>query len=1303
MQTQINLAGIRRFTRITLAAMICSLGFPAATWATTIFDSNFDNGTAGAATSASSLGTPVAGTWSFVGAAQGGITSDASDKAALFGKNTTTALTWVTAPTAVNTVNFGTVPSTKSIDAGGAGVSVLANLASPGSFTGVGNSTTISFNWGQCGTAASGYCKYAFVRGLDAAGNEVFELLLSQLNPANTSLIYARAAADSTTTRSTTTVGTPQGTLLINGFGTDTSFSLPGTATTKPTGLIGVTVTLANGQVTYAFNKGTASGNALTYPVNSAATTITKLEFSTISATDASGSIGYWLNNVLVTKVDAPTYSLTYDGNGATGGTAPVDGGSPYPAGTTITVPGLGDLTNSGHTFTGWNSQADGGGTTYAGTFSMPAVNTTLYAQWLSASATITAPAAFAAHVATTYGTASGSTAVTVSGSGLATDITATAPTGMEVSSDGSTFGPTATFTRSGGSASGTLALRIKSNAPVSGTYDSQNVVLASTGAMPVSVATGTGNSVTAKTLTVVSAAAQGKMFDGTTSATVTGSLDSAEAFGAGTSGDGKPYTGDPMTVTCTGSTFASPAVAADIAVTAGTFTLTGAAAGNYSLTPPAFPALTASIVDTAVWTATTTPANWDVSSNWLHAIAGSGAGNTADFNQVDLAADTTVNLTAPVTIGNLIFGDTETVTTPAAWTLSNNSNPANLLTLAGATPTITVNPLGVDKGVTINAALTGTNGLIKAGSGTLTIGAVTSFTTAAGVTTVNAGTLKLGISNIFGNGNGTPGVINAAGTLDLNGKSCIISNFSGSGTVDNTSATAVILSIGKNNTGGSFSGIIKNTGGGALNLSKFGSSNTTTLAAANTYTGITKVTGGILSINAIGNVGAGASSVGAPTTLADGTISLGLGDTATGTQGTLKYTGAEASTNRVINLSGTTAGGGLNASDNTGPITFTSDLTASGAGAKTLTLSGTSLLNNTLAGKIVDNSPTNTTSVFKSGSGTWVLGADNPYTGITTVSAGTLIVNGTHSVGGLYTVSSTGILGGTGSISASVEVSGKIAPGQGIGTLATGPLVLKNTAVLAMEINTNSATADKIVVTGDVTRPGATVDLALTDVGSDVALPNGTKLTLVDYSGTWDVTKTVRYNGVAVPNESTIVLGANTFAVKYDDDTALTLTVANVASAFETWINGYADRLPDPADRLPTADPDKDGCNNLLEFALNGNPADGANNGKQAMRTTGSGAAGTNPGLTLTLAVRDGAVLSAGANGSVTLTVDGIIYNVQGSLTLVPPFDSPVSEVTPAFALSPAPAAGWTARTFRLDASDNLPGSGFLRVAVSQ
>nr|WP_285891245.1 S-layer homology domain-containing protein [Paenibacillus pasadenensis] len=80
-----------------------------------------------------------------------------------------------------------------------------------------------------------------------------------------------------------------------------------------------------------------------------------------------------------------PTYTVTYNGNGSTGGSVPVDSGS-YEQGVTISVfNNNGNLVKKGYTFAGWNTAADGSGTGYVDgmDFLIGTKNITLFAQWL--------------------------------------------------------------------------------------------------------------------------------------------------------------------------------------------------------------------------------------------------------------------------------------------------------------------------------------------------------------------------------------------------------------------------------------------------------------------------------------------------------------------------------------------------------------------------------------------------------------------------------------------------------------------------------------------------------------------------------------------------------------------------------------------------------------------------------------------------------------------------------------------------------------------------------------------------------
>jgi uncharacterized repeat protein (TIGR02543 family) len=101
--------------------------------------------------------------------------------------------------------------------------------------------------------------------------------------------------------------------------------------------------------------------------------------------TAGSGTFTMGASNVtLYAKWTVNSYTVTYDANGATGGTVP--GSQSYNYGSTVTVSGnTGSLVRTGFVFGGWNTAANGTGSNYAAgtdTFSMGAANVTLYAKW---------------------------------------------------------------------------------------------------------------------------------------------------------------------------------------------------------------------------------------------------------------------------------------------------------------------------------------------------------------------------------------------------------------------------------------------------------------------------------------------------------------------------------------------------------------------------------------------------------------------------------------------------------------------------------------------------------------------------------------------------------------------------------------------------------------------------------------------------------------------------------------------------------------------------------------------------------
>lgn len=310
-----------------------------------------------------------------------------------------------------------------------------------------------------------------------------------------------------------------------------------------------------------------------------------------------------------------------------------------------------------------------------------------------------------------------------------------------------------------------------------------------------------------------------------------------------------------------------------------------------------------------------------------------------------------------------------------------------------------------------------GTVSLTKSGPGRWVI---SGDNTHSGTTTLSAGTLAVGHDNALGTGaltlsggtltavSGPRTVANAVnltassvigGSSDLTFTGAFAQSGNRTLTLNNTAATTFagpIFTLAENNqartltlavNGGpvSITGVVRDgDGSGADALVKTGSGQLL-LSGANTYTGVTAIREGSVFVNTLGNLSA-ASALGAPTTAATGTISLG----STTTTGVLIYTGGVTSTNRVVNLAGTTGGGVIDASG-TGALIFTSAFTATGGGSKTLTLTGTNTDANTIAGAIVNNNSTRRTSVAKTGSGTWVLSGANTFTGGLSVSEGIL------------------------------------------------------------------------------------------------------------------------------------------------------------------------------------------------------------------------------------------------------------------------------------------------------------------------
>jgi autotransporter-associated beta strand protein len=316
--------------------------------------------------------------------------------------------------------------------------------------------------------------------------------------------------------------------------------------------------------------------------------------------------------------------------------------------------------------------------------------------------------------------------------------------------------------------------------------------------------------------------------------------------------------------------------------------------------------------------------------------------------------------------------------------------------------------------------------------------------------------------------------------------------------------------------------GVIRDTSGLGTGFLKNGTG-TLILSGTNTYTGTNTVAAGTLQIATIGIAG-GNSNIGT-----NGTIHLG----ATTVAGTLKYTGTGETTDKVIDLAGTTAGGTIDQSGASGLLKFNSAITATGTGSKTLTLQGSTGGSGEFAGAIADVGG-GSISLTKAGSGTWTLSGANSYSGTTAVNSGILILTNASalptanamSLGGGTLRNSTGGLvtvGGATSLPTSSTVDG--ANGvtfSGIFTnTAAGNRTLTNnssgTVTLSNTVNLSNSAHARVVTfggTGNTSITGQIVN------GSTSTTSGLTK----NGSGTLTLTNSNTYGGATTISVGTLL-----------------------------------------------------------------------------------------------------------------------------------------------------------------------------------
>jgi len=468
------------------------------------------------------------------------------------------------------------------------------------------------------------------------------------------------------------------------------------------------------------------------------------------------------------------------------------------------------------------------------------------------------------------------------------------------------------------------------------------------------------------------------------------------------------------------------------------------------------------------------------------------------------------------------------------------------------------------------SGTISGTGGLTKSGTGTLTLAATNSGFT--GLVSVTGGTLSLTANNALGSGNVS---VTSGAMLNLNGSlSPLTNNLTLNGTgisnggalsVSGTNILSGTVTLGSASSIGvigsndllTANGIIS----GAFGLTKLGLGTLILGNASNSFTGSLAVSSGTVQTGTFGNSGV-ASFIGT-----NQTVTLG---TAT-TTGKFIYAGNTSTSNRIFNAAGV-GGGILEVSTAGQTLTLTSNQN-SGVNPITYSTTGNLVLSGIISGS---------GGITKNGAGALTLSGNNNFSNTLQVQAGLVNINSNTAFGTSAVTVSDGAAIALNNVSIGTNTFNLA--GSGIANsgalIATGSSALQGSIVLANNTTISSTNAsDSLTLSGAISGNGLLTKsgAGTLTLSNNNSYTNGTDITsgtlrvlsssqalgtgavtvasgaVLNFSGTLSgvVANNFLLNGTGIANAGALVAtGINTIGGTVTFQSGSTINVTNLADS---------------------------------------------------------------------------------------------------------------------------------------------------------